>query len=74
MAVVETRVFGLNEWRECIKAAGQYIIDHADEIIKEGERTRAVNIAIKGIEVDCIPILEISKEYNIVEMVDKTII
>lgn len=74
MAVVETRVFGLNEWRECIKAAGQYIIDHTDEIIKEGERTRAVNIAIKGIVKDCIPILEISKEYNILEMVDKTII
>ena len=71
---VATRVFGLNEWRECIKAAGQYIIDHAEEIITEGERTRAVNIAIKGIEKDCIPILEISKEYNILEMVDKTII
>lgn len=71
---VATRVSGLNEWRECIKAAGQYIIDHAEEIIKEGERTRAVNIAIKGIKMDCIPILEISKEYSIVEMVDKTII
>lgn len=71
---VATRAFGLNEWRECIKAAGQYIIDHTDEIIKEGEQTRAVNIAIKGIEHGCIPTLEIGKEYNILEMVDKTII
>lgn len=70
---VATRAFGLKEWRECIKAAGQYIIDHTDEIIKEGEQTRAVNIAIKGIEHGCIPILEIGKEYNILEMVDKTI-
>lgn len=70
---VATKQFGLKEWRECIKAAGQYIIDHTDEIIKEGERIMAVNIAIRGIERDCIPILEIGKEYNILEMVDKTL-
>ncbi len=70
---VATRAFGLNEWRECIKAAGQYIIDHTDEIIKEGEQIKAVNIAIKDIEHGCIPISEIGKEYNILEMVDKTI-
>jgi len=58
MAVVETTEFwGIKEWKEAIKAAGQYMIDHADDIIQEGEKVKAVNIALKGIERASLPIL-----------------
>lgn len=67
--VVKTEFWTIKEWRESIKAAGQYMIDHADEIIKEGERVRAVNITLKGIEKGSCPILAVEKEYNVIEMV-----
>lgn len=65
-----TDVYTIENWHECIKAAGKYLIDHADEIIAKGEKCRAVSITIKGIERGCVPILAIEKEYNVVEMVD----
>lgn len=67
--VVETEFWTIKEWQESIKAAGQYMIDHADEIIKEGECVRAVNITLKGIERCSCPILAVEKEYNVIEMV-----
>lgn len=65
-----TDIYTIENWQECLKAAGHYLIDHADKIIVDGERCCAVNITIKGIERGCIPILAIEKEYNVIEMVD----
>lgn len=65
-----TDIYTIENWHECIKAAGQYLIDNADKIIVKGERCCAVSITIKGIERGCIPILAIEKEYNVIEMVD----
>lgn len=65
-----TDIYTIENWNECIKAAGQYLIDNADKIIVKGERCRGVSITIKGIERGCIPILAIEKEYNVVEMVN----
>lgn len=65
-----TDIYTIENWHECIKAAGRYLIDNADKIIVKGERCRGVSITIKGIESGCIPILGIEKEYNVVEMVN----
>ena len=65
-----TDIYTIENWHECIKAAGQYLIDNADKIIVKGERCRGVSITIKGVECGCIPILAIEKEYNVVEMVN----
>ena len=72
MAVI-TKPMGLKEWREAIKASGQYLIDHADDILQEGERVRTIDVRLKGIEHGTIPILEITKGYNVLEMVDYTV-
>lgn len=68
-----TKPMGLKEWREAIKASGQYLIDHADDILQEGERVRTIDVRLKGIEYGTIPILEITKGYNVLEMVDYTV-
>ena len=65
------KFLSLEEWQECIRAAGQYLVDNADKILTEGERVYSLNIAIKDIEQFCIPRLEITKNYNMLEMVGK---
>ena len=66
--IVETEFWTLKEWRDAVKAAGQYMIDNADKIIAEGEKVKSVNITLKGIERASLPVLGIEKEYNVIEM------
>lgn len=58
-----TGIFGIEKWKEVIKAAGQQIIDSADLIVEENVRT--IEITIKGVSPYEIPVIEIKKEYNI---------
>ena len=69
MAVMKRKIAGIEEWRKILEAAGQYLIDNKDEILKEGERyCCAVNIQIKGIHPDELPVLAITKEYSLVDV------
>ena len=66
--MARVKIYGIKNWRDVIKAAGQQIIDNADTFLVEGESVRSMEISIKGISFDEIPVIEVKKDYNITEL------
>lgn len=58
-------IYGIEQWRKVVKAAGQQIIDNADRFVADGESVRSMEITIKGINVFEVPVIEVKKDYNI---------
>lgn len=68
-------IYGVEQWRKAVKAAGQQIIDNADRFIADGESVRSMEITIKGMNPFEIPVIEVKKDYNITglyEIVNET--
>ena len=61
-------IYGIEQWRKVVKAAGQQIIDNADRFIAEGESVRSMEITIKGMNPFEIPVIEVKKDYNITNL------
>ncbi len=61
-------IYGIEQWRKVVKAAGQQIIDNADRLVTDGENVRSMEITIKGINAFEIPVIEVKKDYNITEL------
>ena len=61
-------IYGIEQWRKVVKAAGQQIIDNADRFIVDGESVRSMEITIKGMNPFEIPVIEVKKDYNITEL------
>ena len=62
-------IYGIEQWRKVVRAAGQQIIDNADRIIADGEGVRNVEITIKGLNNYEIPVIEVKKDYNIPDLI-----
>lgn len=58
-------IYGIEQWRKVVKAAGQQIIDNADRFVADGESVRSMEITIKGMNPFEIPVIEVKKDYNI---------
>ena len=58
-------IYGIEQWRKVVKAAGQQIIDNADLILADAENVRSMEITIKGMNPFEIPVIEVKKDYNI---------
>lgn len=58
-------IYGIEQWRKVVKAAGQQIIDNADRFVADGESVRSMEITIKGMNPFDIPVIEVKKDYNI---------
>ena len=63
MAVIEKRIYGIEGWQEVLRKAGRFLADNAENIVVDGEYARSIDIRIKGIDTEGIPVLEITKEY-----------
>lgn len=61
-------IYGIKQWREVVKAAGQQIIDNADRLVADAENVRSMEITIKGMNPFEIPVIEVKKDYNITEL------
>ena len=61
-------IYGIENWRKVVKAAGQQIIDNADRLLADAEGVRSMEITIKGINLFEIPAIEVKKEYNIPDL------
>lgn len=69
MSEIKTNgIYGIEQWRKVVKAAGQQIIDNADRFIADGESVRSMEITIKGMNPFEIPVIEVKKDYNIPEL------
>lgn len=68
MATKRNGIYGIEQWREVVKAAGQQIIDNADRLVADGENVRSMEITIKGLNLFEIPVIEVKKDYNITEL------
>ena len=69
MSEIKTNgIYGIEQWRKVVKAAGQQIIDNADRFIAEGESVRSMEITIKGMNPFEIPVIEVKKDYNITNL------
>jgi len=58
-------IYGIEQWRKVVKAAGQQIIDNADRFVADGEKVRSMEITIKGINSFEAPVIEVKKDYII---------
>jgi len=61
-------IYGIEQWRKVVKAAGQQIIDNADRFVADGESVRSMEITIKGMNPFEIPVIEVKKDYNITNL------
>ena len=61
-------IYGIENWRKVVKAAGQQIIDNADRLVADAEGVRSMEITVKGINLFEIPSIEVKKEYNIPDL------
>ncbi len=69
MSEIKTNgIYGIEQWRKVVKAAGQQIIDNADRFIADGESVRSMEITIKGMNPFEIPVIEVKKDYNITNL------
>ena len=60
---IAKRVYGIEGWQELIRKTGWFLADNAENIVCDGERAYSVDVRIKGIDCEGIPVLEITKEY-----------
>lgn len=67
MAVKE-RIYGIEGWQEVLRRVGWFLFDNAENIVTDGEYARSVDIRIKGIDTEGIPVLEITKEYMLTDV------
>ena len=61
-------IYGIENWRKVVRAAGQQIIDNADRLVADAEGVRSMEITVKGINLYEIPSIEVKKEYNIPDL------
>lgn len=66
--MTKNNICGIEQWQKVVRAAGQQIIDNAERIIADGEGVRSVEITIKGLNYNEIPVIEVKKDYNITEL------
>ena len=52
-------IYGIEQWRKVVKAAGQQIIDNADRLLADGENVRSMEITIKRAAVFAIVLFDI---------------
>lgn len=64
MAKIEERVYGIEAWIDVIRAAGEQISESAEEIVGDGN-VRSIEISIKGLNPYEIPVIEVTKDYNV---------
>ena len=65
-SIIKTNgIYGIEQWRKVVRAAGQQIIDNTDRIVADAESVRNIEITIKGLNLFEIPVIEVKKDYNI---------
>lgn len=61
--ILNKNPYGIEEWEEAIKEAGQYLIDNAHNLIREVPRTRGITVTA-SFYADSIPTIKVERELN----------